>query len=243
MMPEELTSECSLIPTLAFGQRIAHPVSLSMESHLSRQYLWAAEFFTSKADDIEQHGLTTDSTIVSEHRSFVSGAIFSAVAFLEASVNEFFKELTEKQTIYSAVINERARRVLRILWNVTEGGNHSPFAILDKYELILKFCEKVAFERRAQPYKDVGLVLQLRDALTHCKAGAEQHKFLKEVRSRFKENRLLSAGEGDYLPDKCLGSSCARWVVKSVKKFADEFFWKLGVPLSLCGSRKRKKAR
>jgi hypothetical protein len=243
MKPENQKSDVSLTPTLAFAKRIAPPVSLSMRPYLSRQYLWTAEFFTSKAHEIEQRGPTTDSTIVSEHRAFVTGAIFSAVAFLETSINEFFQDLTEEQTSYSAVVSEGTRRTLRILWNHTEASNRSLFAILDKYELVLKSCEKTVFERKRQPYKDADLALQLRDALTHCKPGAEQHKFLEEVRSKFKENRLLSAGEGAYFPDKCLGSGCARWVVKSVKEFADEFFWKLGVCLSVRGSRKRKKSR
>jgi hypothetical protein len=200
-----------------------------MRSYLSRQYLWAAEFFRRKADEIEKHGPTTDSTIVYEHRSFVTGAIFSAVAFVEAAINEFFKELTEGQTSYSAVVSEGTRRTLRILWNHTEASNRSLFAILDKYELILKSCEKTAFERKRQPYKDADLVLQLRNALTHYKPGGEQRKFLEEVRSKFKENGLLPAGEGAYFPDKCLGSACARWAVESVKNYTDEFFRKLGV--------------
>src|SRR5262245_52327174 len=66
--PEDQTSDVSLIPTPA----IAPTVSLSMPSYLSHQYLWAAEFFRSKADEIEQHGPTTDSTIVCEHRAFVT---------------------------------------------------------------------------------------------------------------------------------------------------------------------------
>jgi hypothetical protein len=237
--PEDQTSDVPLIPTPA----IAPPVSLSMRSYLSRQYLWAAEFFRSKADEIEQREPTTDSTIVCEHRAFVTGAIFSAVAFLEAAVNEFFKDLAEEQTSYSAAISEGTRRVLGILWNFTEGRNHSTFAILDKYELILKCCGREAFERNEQPYKDADLVIQLRNALTLYKPGGEQHRLLKDFRSKFKENGLLPAGEGASVPDKCLGSDCARWVVKSVKKFAEAFFGKLGVSPSLCGSRECKKSR
>ena len=243
MKPEDQKSAVYLIPTAASAKRMAPPVSLSRQSNLSRQYLWAAEFFRSQADEIEKRGPTTDSTIVSEHRSFVTGAIFSAVAFLEASVNEFFKDLTEEQTSSSAVLSEGTRRTLRILWNVTEGSNRSPFAILDKYELILKCCGKEAFERKEQPYKDADLVLQLRNALTLYKPGGEQYRFLDDFRSKFKENGLLPAGKGAYFPEKCLGSGCAGWVVKSIKKFTDEFFWKLGVSNTLCGSGKRKKAR
>jgi hypothetical protein len=241
MEPEDKKSDDSLPPTLGFAKRTAPSVSFSMRSYLSRQHLWAAEFFRSKAHEIEQQRSTTDSAIVYEHRAFVTGAIFSAVAFLEAAVNELFQDLTEEQTSCSAVVSEGTRRILRILGNRTEASNRSPFAILDKYELILKSCGKEAFERKEQPYKDADLVLQLRNALTLYRPGGERHGFLDEFRSKFKENGLLPAGEGAYFPDRCLGSDCARWVVKSLRKFADEFFEKLSVTPSPNGSRKRKK--
>jgi hypothetical protein len=177
-----------------------------MRTCLSRQYLWAAEFFTSKANEIEKRGPTSESTVLNEHCSFVLGAVFLAVAFLEAAVNEFFKDVTEKQTSNSALVSEGTRRVLGILWNFTEGCNRSSFAILDKYEHILKCCSKEAFNRKEQPYQDADLVLQLRNALTHYKPDGEQKKFLDKFRSKFVENRLLPAGEGAYFPDKCLGS-------------------------------------
>src|SRR5262249_47524673 len=205
-------------------------------------------FFWSKADEIEQHGPTTDSTIVYEHRAFVTGAIFSAVAFLEAGVNEFFKDLTEEQTSYSPVLSEGTRRGLGIHWNFTEGRNRPIFAILDKYEIILKCCGKEPFDSSKNPYADANLAIKLQNALTQYKPttyvlGGEQHEFSKLFRSKFKENGLLPAGDGEYFPDRCLGSGWAGWVVKSVKIFADEFFRKLGVFPSQCGSRKRKKAR
>src|SRR5262249_32842164 len=110
------------------------------------------------------------------------------------------------------------------------------------YELILKCCGKEAFERTEQPYKDTDLVLQLHNALTHYRPGGEQHRFLEVFRSKFKENGLLPAVGGAYFPDKCLGSACARWVIKSVKRFADQFFDKLDVTPSLRRSRKQKRS-
>jgi hypothetical protein len=234
MTPDDQNQNVSLNAPAALAMWIAPPVTIMLRSYLSPQYLWTAKYFTSKADEIEQNHTKADDKVRNEHRAYVVGAIFSAVAFLEAAINELFKDLAEdEESCYKELIAKEARGAIRILWELTEGRNRYPFTILDKCQLILTSCGKDAFHTGKPPYQDADLVIALRNALTHYKpesyGGKKQHKFLKQFKGKFGENKLMAGCESSYFPEKCLGSGCADWVVKSATKLADEFFRRLGV--------------
>jgi len=211
------------------------PVTISYRWVLSPHYLWGATRLATKADEIEQRGPNREPAIFNEHRNFVTGAIFSAVAFLEAVVNECLKDIVDGQPSYSTVINDDIRRCMAAVWDLTEDENRSTFKVLEKYELVLRCCGKDDFKEGAQPYQDANFVIRLRNKLMHYKTathnvGDEEDKFSRGLSARFVGNRLLADLENVvFFPDLCLSSGCAQWAVQSVKNLADEFFQRLGV--------------
>jgi hypothetical protein len=46
---------------------------------------------------------------------------------------------------YVSPINAESKDVIDVVWEMTEGRNRSPFAILDKYQMALAFCRKEQF--------------------------------------------------------------------------------------------------
>src|SRR2546430_11798346 len=66
---------------------------LSTRAYLSISHILAADLFTQNCAQIEKayNGIFSDE-LFNEHRSYVIGAIFSAVSFLEATINEFLAD-------------------------------------------------------------------------------------------------------------------------------------------------------
>lgn len=211
------------------------PVTISYRWSLSPHYLWGARHLATKADEIERRGPNKEPAIFIEHRAYVSGAIFSAVAFLEAAINECLKDIVDGQNAYSAAVNNDIRRCIAVFWDLTEGDNQSTFSVLEKYQLVLRCCGQEALKPGEPPYQDANLVIRLRNKLMHYKTathnvGDEEDGFSRGLAAKFVGNRLLADLENVvFFPDKCLSSSCAKWAVQSVKHLADEFFGRLGV--------------
>jgi hypothetical protein len=168
-----------------------------------------------------------------QHRAYATSAVLSAVAFLEAAINELFKDVADAHESYISSIDEESRKFILTFWQLTEERNRSPFTILDKYQIVLTFCRKEQFMTGAPPYQDADLVIKLRTELMHYKpesyGGEVQHRFLKQLRGKFSENPLMADSGNPYFPDKCLGSGCATWAAHSVKKLANEFFQRLSI--------------
>jgi hypothetical protein len=66
--------------------------------HFSQQHLRAAEFFAQQSQTFEATVKTPDENQQSQHRAYVTGTVLSAVAFLEASINELFLSALSKDT-------------------------------------------------------------------------------------------------------------------------------------------------
>ncbi len=208
-----------------------------MRVYYSSYHLWAAEHFTQLAADVENSpGVRPRFDI--QYRAYVTSAILSSVAFLEGAINELFKDVADEHESYIAPIDEDSRKLILAMWDLTEERNRSPFSTLDKYQIVLTFCRKEQFSTGTQPYQDADLVIRLRNKLMHYKPessdGEVQQKLDKQLARKFSEKsiseNLLMTGSGNpFFPDRCLGSACAAWAVRSTKKLADDFFQKLGI--------------
>ena len=72
---------------------------LRMRAYFSSYHLWAAEHFTRLAKEIEDaHTGSPEFNIA--HRAYVTNAILSAVAFLEAAINELFDDVVDQHYSY-----------------------------------------------------------------------------------------------------------------------------------------------
>jgi hypothetical protein len=210
---------------------------LRTRTYLSISHIFAADFFSQNCAQIEKtyNGIFSDE-LFNEHRSYVIGAIFSAVAFLEATINEFLADTVdhpEGEAVGN--LDPTTKTILADMWKNDVVGK---FSIIDKFQVVLAVNRKNLFDSAAPTYQAVDDLIKLRNALVHYKPewiessqGTQDqktaHKFEKHLRGKFPLNPLTSFGNPFY-PDKCLSHGCAEWAVTSSLNFIDEFFSKLG---------------
>ncbi len=217
------------------GGRIS--ARLSTRAYLSISHILAADLFSQNCAQIEKayNGIFSNE-LFNEHRSYVIGAIFSAVSFLEATINEFLADtLDHSDGEVVSNLDSTTKTQLALLW---KHGRIEKFSILEKYQLVLTVAGKDLFEQGSPPYQDVDYLTKLRNALVHYKPewiessqGTQDqktaHKMEKLLRGKFSLNPLTSSGNPFY-PDKCLSHGCAKWAIISSLKFVDEFYSRLG---------------
>ncbi len=205
--------------------------NLQMRVYFSSYHLWAAEHFMGLASDIEA-AHQGQSKFNIKHRTYVTGAVFASVAFLEAAINELFKDAADKHESYVGSLGGVVLSELADKWEQTEGRNKHVY-ILKKYQFALKFAQQPIFIKNEPPYKDVGLLIRLRNELVHYKpetlGGTDIHGLQVELENKFPINAIMVNSASPFFPDKCLGYGCVKWALTSSRNFTDEFFKKLGV--------------
>jgi len=210
-----------------------------VRSYLSSQYLWAANHFSGLTLQIEEAQSVIPRFDV-EHRAYSIGAVQSAVAFLEAAINELFLDAVDGHASYTSALEEKHVKALAGAWN----DNTDRKSILKKYNLACRLSEVPPFDLGEDPAKSVGLLIHLRNALVHYKPGKSSSKPIAELtaslKEKFSENTLMyypkdapteKAGKplNKFFPDRCLGAGCTNWAVDSSHQFATEFFDRIGV--------------
>jgi hypothetical protein len=204
----------------------ALPIAVIMRTYFSSYHLWAARHFSVLASNTEnEDGKLPRFNI--KHRAYVTNAILSGVAFLEAAINELFQDIVDGHESYIAALDIDSKRQMSEYWLKKR------HALLDKYQKALTCLRKQPFNGNHPPYLEAQLVIQLRNALVHYKpksfGGGVEHDLAKELAGKFMDNRLMNGSGNPWFPDKCLGHGCAEWAVHSATVFADEFFRRIGV--------------
>ncbi len=210
----------------------ALPITVTMRTYYSSYHLWAAKHFSVRAKTVEnQEGRKPRFDI--KHRAYVTNAVFSAVGFVEAAINELYQDIADGHDSYIGTLDAESKLLMSDFWQFTEKRNRSAFSLLDKYQIALTFLRKERFVPGKAPYQDASLVVKLRNELVHYKpkslGGAVEHQLARQLRGKFNDNRLMSASSNPWFPGKCLGHGCAAWASRSVEAFADEFFARIGV--------------
>jgi hypothetical protein len=165
-----------------------------------------------------------------EHRGYVMGAIFMAVAFLEATINELFRDAVDAYTVAEHVypppirrVPEPVRKLLAKRWRESVEREDT----LSKYQIALKSAGKAPLDPGRQPYQDAKLLIGLRNRLVHYKPEfvvAGEHIAERQLRGKFAENPFIEADtDNPFYPDRCLSHGCAKWAAESSINFADEF--------------------
>jgi len=209
-----------------------NPVTITMRAYYSSYHLWAAKHFCALAQTVENApGEQTRFDI--KHRAYVTNSVFSAVAFLEAAINELYQDAADNHESYIKELDPDSKRLMSDFWQFTEERNRSAFNLLDKYQIALTLLRKQQFDPGQLPYQDAAFVVKLRNELVHFKpqslGGDVEHKLARQLRGKFPENRLMDGSGNPWFPDKCLGHGCAEWAVTSVSNLADEFFATINV--------------
>ncbi len=211
---------------------------LGMRSYLSYFHIQRAAFLTRQSARMERKhagqpwGEIWNSGVFAEHRAYVSGAVFAAVAFLEATINELFKDAAEGHQAGPVMqLPEHVRSLMAERWR--QGVDR--FDSLSKYQTALILAGQAPFDIGAQPYQDVRLLTDLRNGLIHFEPEtiwssaesdeqADLHAVERRLRGKFRPNLLMPAdSRNPFYPDKCLSHGCAEWAVKSTLRFADDF--------------------
>ncbi|WP_368175945.1 hypothetical protein [Aeromonas sp. s1(2024)] len=214
-------------------------VTILMRHYLSISHLSAAALFARQCHDIESDAIATpiDSNERRQHNAYAVSSIIVSTAFLEATINELFSDCADAHTT-GGIAALPAKDIMGRLWKIGVPRTAS-YTILEKYEIALELNNKPVIDKGCNPYQDVKLLVELRNALIHYEPetfvsynGNESpklHKFEKRLTGKFSINPLTGVGNPFY-PDKLLGSGCALWAVKTAVAFTDEFFKRLDVP-------------
>src|SRR5262245_18506600 len=109
------------------------PANLLLRSYLSPQHLWAARHFLHRATTIEAASPKDPADV--EHRAYITSGILSAVAFLEAAVNEFMKDLSNSHSVYTKQIDPRYRALVAQFWDMLEEDRKT--STLKKIQVVL----------------------------------------------------------------------------------------------------------
>jgi len=201
-------------------------VTARVKHSFSQQHLAAATLFAGEAQEWENATHQPDETRLSKHRALVTSAILSAVAFLEASINELYHAVINREVL-PPLPSERFQE----LWEIADGEK---FPILKKYQVALTLADKQCFVKGTQPYQDADSLIKLRDSLVHYKPEWEdeagQHQKLESrLHGKFALNPYFPTATL-WFPHRCLGAGCAQWSVAAARAFSDEFCDRLGIP-------------
>jgi hypothetical protein len=202
--------------------------SVQMRAYFSSYHLWAAKHFAGLAQVAESQ---PSQGFNIQHRAYVTAAVLSAVAFLEAPINEVFDDLADDHQSYVAPLSEDAKRLLQGVWAGDE--NVERWRVLEKYRVALHCAGKTPFDRGTQPHQAAALLVRLRNRMIHARPKTREtgdlDKLEEALSASFQPNRHMVKMANPYFPDQCLGAGCAEWAVLSARNFADEFFSRLGV--------------
>lgn len=214
-------------------------ITISHRHYLSISHLSAAALFAKQCLELESSSGCTaiDGIERRKHNAYAVSSVIVSAAFLEATINELFADCSEG--LYPERINTLpAKHLMGRLWKKGIPRTAS-FSILEKYEIALELNAKSAIDKSVNPYQDVKLLVELRNALIHYEPetivscggndATKLHKFETRFQGKFERNRLTGVGNPFY-PDKLLGAGCAKWAVKAAVAFTDAFFQKVGVP-------------
>ena len=204
-----------------------------MRAYSSPHHVWAARHFTRLATELENRH-TGRARFDIAHRAYVIGAIFSAVAFLEATINETYDDIVDKEPGNVDGLSNNTKDLLTILWDESEQHSIERWSVLDKYQVALRCSNSVVFDKGQEPYQSAALLIKLRNGIVHARletrGTADVDSLSRMLQTKFSPSRVMVNSANPYYPDHCLGAGCASWAVATAEKFAEEFFKRLGIP-------------
>ncbi len=210
---------------------VTESIKVTSRTYFSIQHIRSAALLSRLSAKIEgdYSGKFSDE-LYAEHITYVMNTIFSAVAFLETTINELFQDAAENEDAHIKPLNSDIKETMANIWKC---GLLERTPILEKFQIALMRAKKQQFDKGSAPYQDVYLLIQLRNALLHYKPeyithGETVHNFEKKLKGKFSLSPIKGK-RNPFWPGKCLGHGCAKWVVISCIKFADEFYLRMGL--------------
>jgi len=209
--------------------------------YYSQQHIQSAALFTRQSYQIESdYNGTPLNELIVEHRSYVTGAIFAAVSFLESTINELFSDTVDHPDgDLASHLDSSTKLLMADMWKLRIPKT-ATYPIIDKYQIALTLARKALFDTEQALWKDVKTLIVLRNALIHYepvwtsqKEEGQAYKGILSLKQqkKFALNPLITEQFNPFFPDKCLSHGCARWAVNTSVQFVQEFFSKMGIPV------------
>lgn len=182
------------------------------------QHLRAAATFRDRVVAIESQSINqTFGPFFEDIRSYGSACIMSAVASMEALVNEFF--ITPEGPLRRQLADFEAA-----FWG--RGGIERK-ALLEKYQIALVMLGQPRLDEHASPFRDTWGLIELRNSLVHYKPtwDPDQQRKVKlvEVLAGKYELSPFPDGGADFVTMRSMSAGCMRWVVSTVVCFMRQF--------------------
>jgi hypothetical protein len=202
---------------------------------LSRTHLRCACLCANRCKEIEKEFADGKSTrdindLFQEDIAYADGAVMASVAFLEATINEFFQDF-----FYSfekiKITKSELLMDLKSEWDKDERKffkNHNSDFTEGKYKLAYQIVlskelnkENMEEYQRDESFKNFKKLTYLRNKLMHFELKwqttdpeeDDQYGVKQYLENKFKENPFRENTGNAYFPDKCLGAGCAEWSI------------------------------
>lgn len=218
--------------------------ALSLSTSLVVNHLHAAAFFARQSAAMEvAHDEHASEDARADHRAYVIGSVFAAVAFLEAAINEVFEyNLAKWATVpkgWEEVAMEKYSS--RRKKPKEPEKNSSSKTTLMKYQLALELSGKLRFVTAEDAdFVDADDLIGLRNNLVHYRPTkhtqtmsepvpeAAAPDLEKMLRQKVKMSNPLYPPHSHFLHE-LLSHDCAQWAVQAALTFADAFFASMGL--------------
>ena len=178
-----------------------------------------------------------NSDVVYRYRSFIIGAVLSSVAFLEAAFAELQSDAADPTGVLAVGLTATERSALSE--ELSQLGHKA--ALLDRYQVALRALGKPMFARDRAPYRQVSLLIQLRNYLIHFPAEwladtghdseplpqADQPLIERQLKGELPSTKFAWK-EQPFFPSHCLSAGCALWAAEASLRFRQEFSARAG---------------
>ena len=210
--------------------------TLRSRRYFSIQHIQSAALFTRQCYQVEQsYDGTNSSDLVADHWSYVTGAIFAAASFLEATINELFADtLDHPDGELASHLDAATRQLMADMWK-RDIPKTAHYQIIEKFQIALTLARKPLLDSSNSPFQDVQTLIIIRNDLIHFEpvwTSVEAEKANKRILSlqnekKFAFNPLITAPGNPFYPDKCLSHGCAKWAVNNSIQFVEDFYFSI----------------
>lgn|SRR6266487_605575 len=219
---------------------ISDSIRVKSRHYFSLQHIQSAALFTRQCYQIEKnYDRVFSNDLMADHWSYVTGAIFAAASFLEATINELFADTVDHPDGELASHLEVAtRQLMADMWK-RDIPRTAHYQIIEKFQIALTLARKSLLDLSRSPFQDVQTLIIIRNDLIHFEpvwTSIEAEKVHKRILSlqqekKFALNPLITGALNPFYPDKCLGHGCAKWAISNSIEFVEDFFSRMGIPV------------
>jgi hypothetical protein len=218
---------------------VTESLEVRVATHLATDHISSAALFARLAGELEAVRASAPPDDPRDarmrHSAFVTGAIISSAAFLEAEITSRYISAAENPTDGAlAGLGEATIRHLGFLWSA---GIVSRASVLKKAQAMLSAAHKEPLAKGQEPVQKVTLLINLRNALLHYDEGFvlvssdERPPDIQEMEKKLSTYHLpinpFAAAPEPFFPRRCLSHGLASWAVIAAIEFTDAFYARL----------------